>query len=284
MFRSAQGQARYFAAYDAALALWPVPVESFEAPTRFGRTHVHASGPLDAPPLVLLPGQAISSTMWYPNIAALNRAFRVYAPDIPGDMGKSISTRPFKQPADFAEWLTDLWDALQLAQAHLVGLSYGGFAALRLALAAPARVQRLVLLSPAGVLPLRPAYFLRMASVMLPAFVLSAQAKQKLFLGAYSPLAVPVLAQMMTPTDFRYRLYLPPVLTDAELAGINMPTLLLMGAQDVAYNPAAMLQRATRLIPHLETAVIPGAGHALNLDQPEQVNARLLAFLQPAEG
>ena len=282
MFRTAQGQARYFAAYDAALALWPVPLESFDTLTRFGRTHVHACGPPDAPPLVLLPGAAISSTMWYPNIAALSRANRVYAPDIPGDMGKSVSTRPFKQPAELADWLTDVFDALHLAQVDLAGLSYGGFAALRLAVAAPARVRRLVLLSPVGVLPLRPAYFLRMATAMLPTVVLSAEARQKVFLGAYSPLTTPVLAQMMTPTDFRYSLYLPPVLTDAELASLSVPTLLLMGAQDVAFNPAAMLRRVTPRIRQLETALIPAAGHALNLDQPEVVSARILAFLQPA--
>jgi len=64
------------------------------------------------------------------------------------------------------------------------------------------------------------------------------------------------------------------------LASLSVPTLLLMGAQDVAYNPAAMLQRVTPRIPRLETAVIPDAGHALNLDQPNMVNARLLAFIQ----
>jgi pimeloyl-ACP methyl ester carboxylesterase len=113
--------------------------------------------------------------------------------------------------------------------------------------------------------------------------MLSAQAKQKVFLGAYSPLAVPVLAQMMTTTDFRYSMYLPPVVTDAELRSLSVPTLLLIGAQDVAYQPPAMLARITGLIPQLETAVIPDAGHALNFDQPERVNERILAFLQPAQ-
>jgi len=155
MFRTAAGQARYFAAYDATLALWPVPVISIDAPTRFGRTHVHVCGAPDAPPLLLLPGQAVSSTMWYPNIAALSRDFRVYVPDIVGDMGKSVSTRPMKQPGDFADWLTDLLDELRLENAHVAGLSYGGFIALRLALAAPARVRKLVLMSPVGLLPIR---------------------------------------------------------------------------------------------------------------------------------
>src|SRR6185436_17933131 len=93
MFRTAAGQARYFEAYDATLALWPVPVESSDVPTRVGRTYVHIYGVAGAPPLLLLPGQAVSSTMWYPNIAALSRPFRVYAPDILGDMGKSVSSR-----------------------------------------------------------------------------------------------------------------------------------------------------------------------------------------------
>ena len=92
MFKTSEGQARYFAAYDATLALWPVSVESFDVPTRFGSTHVHTCGPQDAPPLLLLPGQAVSSTMWYPNIGALSHAYRVYAPDIIGDMGKSVRT------------------------------------------------------------------------------------------------------------------------------------------------------------------------------------------------
>ncbi len=49
MFKTPEGQARYFAAYDATLALWPVPVTSLEVPTRHGITHVNACGPEDAP-------------------------------------------------------------------------------------------------------------------------------------------------------------------------------------------------------------------------------------------
>ena len=63
MFKTPAGQARYFAAYDATLALWSVPVEALDLPTRFGPTHINACGPTDAPPLLLLPGQAISSTI-----------------------------------------------------------------------------------------------------------------------------------------------------------------------------------------------------------------------------
>jgi hypothetical protein len=38
-FRSAKGEAQYVAAYDASMGLWPVPYESLDVTTRYGRTH-----------------------------------------------------------------------------------------------------------------------------------------------------------------------------------------------------------------------------------------------------
>lgn len=280
MFRTAEGQARYFAAYDRTLALWPVAVESFDVPTCFGSTHVHACGPQDAPPLVLLPGQAISSTMWYPNIGALSQAYRVYVLDIVGDMGKSVSTRKIEKPTDLVEWLKDVLDALHLDQTHVAGLSYGGAIALWLAITAPERVRKLVLMAPASLLALRRRYFLRMAAIFLPDFVLSRASKQKLLLGTYSSTAVPAMEQMLTTTDFRYSMYLPPVCTEQELQRISAPTLLLVGDHEVIYNPQAALKRASAFISDFEAVLIPGAGHALNFDRPELVNTRILEFLK----
>ena len=55
--------------------------------------------------------------------------------------------------------------------------------------------------------------------------------------------------------------------------------LLLLGDHEVIYNADVALKRALKLIPHIETTVIPGAGYAMNFDQPEMVNKHILAFL-----
>jgi len=280
MFKTPEGQARYFAAYDATLALWPVPVESFDVTTRFGPTHVHVCGPQDAPPLVLIAGQAVSSTMWYANVEGLSREYRVCVPDIIGDMGKSVRTRPFTQPTDFADWMNDLFDGLQIEAAHVAGLSYGGFIALRLALSTSTRVKKLILMAPASLLSLRPVFFVRMMGMMLPGFMLSAKAKQKLLLGVDSPHVAPVIKQMMTKNDFQYNMYLPPTFTDDQLKQVSVPTLLLFGEHEVIYDYKAALARAKKLIPNIEMDIIPGAGHASPLDQPELVNACILDFLK----
>ena len=280
MFRTSEGQARYFAAYDATMALWPVEVQSFDVPTSFGSTHIHTCGPENMPPLFLIPGQAISSTMWYPNIGTLSQHHRVYTLDILGDMGKSVQTRPYAQPTDFADWLSEVFDELHLEKAHVAGLSYGGFIAAQLALSKPDRVNKLVLMSPASLLSLRVSLFLRMTVMFLPGFILSLDNKLQLLLGVNSPLLKPAFKQVLTPTDYRYRIYLPPTFKDEQLRQLRVPTLLLMGDKEVIYNYKAAFARAKKLIPNIETAIIPGAGHALNFDQPEMVNQHILAFIQ----
>src|SRR3954467_6825909 len=81
-FRTPAGATRYLAAYDAAMKSWPVSYEEIDIPGRFGTTHVIASGPEAAPPIVLLHGYMATATMWSSNIAALSKEHRVYAVDV----------------------------------------------------------------------------------------------------------------------------------------------------------------------------------------------------------
>ena len=76
-FKTPEGEATFLAAYEAVMKFWPVPYEEIEIPTRFGMTHIITSGPKQAPPLVLLHGMAMTSTMWSPNIADFSREYRL---------------------------------------------------------------------------------------------------------------------------------------------------------------------------------------------------------------
>ena len=74
---------------------------------------------------------------------------------------------------------------------------------------------------------------------------------------------------------------MPSTFSDEELRQIRQPVLLLTGDQD-RLNPPKALERARQTIPHLEAEIIPQAGHFLSMEQPEDVDARILKFL--AEG
>jgi pimeloyl-ACP methyl ester carboxylesterase len=86
---------------------------------------------------------------------------------------------------------------------------------------------------------------------------------------------------MLTPTDFRYTMVLPRVLTDDELRQVRAPALVLLGEREVVYDPRAAAKRAATLIPNVKVIAIPGAGHAVNMDQPDLVNQHILEYLRP---
>ena len=168
-FKTREGEARFLAAYDNEMKLWPVPYEQVDVRSRFGTTHVVICGAKTAPPLVLLHGYMATLTMWWPNIAAFSKDYRVYAVDVMGQPSKSRPGEPIVNVADFVSWLTATLDGLHLGRVFLVGMSFGGWLALNYAVAAPQRVRKLVLLSPGGVLPMVRQFTVRgMLMVWLP--------------------------------------------------------------------------------------------------------------------
>lgn len=289
-FKSSQGEAEYMTAYAASLRHWPVPFESMDIPSRFGCTHLVACGPQDAPALVLLHGFFASLTMWALNIADLSREYRVYAVDVMGQPGKSIPDQPIRSRGDFVEWLSSLLDALKIERALLAGMSYGGWVALNYALGAPERVEKAVLLSPAGsFLPVVSQFMQRaMAMMFFPRRFLVEG-----FMGwlTYKPnLNDPTIRviydQIVTQMYLGVRYFrsqpgvMPIAFPEAELRALQVPTLLLIGQQEVVYNPVAALECARALVPYLESDLIPGASHDLTFSLHDQVDARILEFLE----
>ena len=224
-FKTPEGEAAFLAAYDAAMKLWRVPFEEMDIPTPFGMTHVVVSGPKDAPPLVLLHGYWATSTMWAPNIADFSKDYRVYAVDVMGQPSKSIPAEPIRDAADYSAWLTATLDALHLDSVCFVGMSFGGWLALNSAVAAPARLRKLVLLSPGGFLPMVRQFSLRgMLMVIVPArFTVNSFMR---WLGITATNAWPVLELMyhglkhfrVPPETARV---MPTVFSDEELDDIR---------------------------------------------------------------
>lgn len=285
-FRSPEAAQNYLASYAATLALWTVPHEELEVETRFGMTHINAAGSSALPPLVLIHGAQTSSTAWYANVAALSQHFRVYAPDVIDQSGKSVPTRKLLNRQDCADWLCDVLDALKIEKANLVGHSHGGWQVLNLAILAPQRVEKLILLSPVGITRLRAEIFLK----FLPAFIIPTQA---VFYRAFQWATVTKL-DMKHPnlvidqiraggTTYKPRELSFGVITlfeDAELRQLDKPCLLLVGDKEQIFNAQKMLERAKQFISKIETELISNAAHLLPIDQADIVNKRMLMFLK----
>ena len=60
-----------------------------------------------------------------------------------------------------------------------------------------------------------------------------------------------------------------------------MSTLVLIGKNEVIYDPQKALKRTRNQFPNIRTKLIPEAGHLLNVDQPEILNDLLQEFSFP---
>jgi len=276
VFRDAASKARYLAACDAALAQWPVPYSEQDIPTRLGLAHVNVSGPPDGAPLVLLPGNLECAVMWQHNIAALSASHRVYAVDVIGDVGKSQAYRLPASREDHMDWLVDLVDALQIATFDLMGASYGGYLVASLALRLPERVQRLILLCPG--LPLaRPTLHWMIRG--MPMILAPSRCTATWFLEGASASKVKPKTFVAGIAGVRSTMVLRPSIDAEELKGLIMPVLLLVGEREIMYPAKQAVARARQLIPHLQAAIIPNAGHFLASDRPKEVNQIVCRFL-----
>ena len=150
-FKSEEGKKEVLKYYDSFLEHWPAGNEKFYVNTRYGSTFIIASGQKEAPPLLLLHGSAMNSAMWMGDVPVYAKSHRVYAIDIPGEPGRSDERQlPFYGP-NFAEWLADVYDALGIMKASITGISLGAWLAAKFAIEYPDKLDKLVLLCPAGI-------------------------------------------------------------------------------------------------------------------------------------
>ena len=249
------------------LGYWPVPYEPLDVSTKLGITHINVCGQQDGPPLLLLHGFNVSSTMWSPIVGPLSRRFRIYAIDIIGDIGLSIIDQSIYSVDTFMLWLNDLLDALGLEKARLVGMSFGGWLAANFALYAPQRVDKMALLAPGGtLLSLNPRFLGKIMPVALFAnryvthrFFKWASLHQQINDPAYHQQFNAMIDQ--AAIGERYFRHLIRVIvskmSDTQLRHIATPTLVLIGEQEVIYDPVKAINRAKWLIPNLQAELLP---------------------------
>ena len=264
--------------YEAALQQWSPTVESLTIATRVGSTHILATGPSAAPPLLLFHGLGDNALLWRPLFAGLRERYRLYAPDIPGQPGRSASVRLSYGGATCGEWLQNVINALAIVSVDLIGLSLGGFLALRLGALAPLRVGRILLLSPAGMAPVRFSTMLR----LLPVGLFPSRASCRWFMQRHG---ATVTDQALEWAYLMSRHYIPAppplLLPPDELQRVTAPVSILVGQHDLFFSAEAMLRRARHYLPDLAaTKILPGAGHNLVREKPDIVQAFALSTLE----
>lgn len=262
-----------------------------------------SQGPVDRALLVIHGGPDWDHSYLREPLDRLAGRHRLILPDLRGCGRSTRGLADGRYTPDAATGdLAVLLDALGIADADVLGFSYGGLLAQRLALAAPHRVRKLVVAS-SSVLPVLPGAFdgwaerdrrtaaarrawsdptLSGPELTRAAAIAQAPAdlwRQDAMAGYLARLQrVRFSAEWLRPWRAGT---LPPAHHDhaaRRLAALGTPMLLLHGRQDMTF-PAALAQQAAALIPAARAVILSGAGHMTHVDQPEQWIAALGAFL-----
>lgn len=238
-------------------------------------------------PLVLLHGAVSDARVWRAQIAALSDEFEVIAWDAPGAGRSSDPAEPFGM-ADWADSLRHLLAHLGTGPAHVVGLSWGGSLALEFYRRHSGGVASLVLadtyagwkgsLPPAACqerleMALRTSRMApsELAAHWLPGLVSDstpADVREELaaVVADSHPAGLRLMAHAMADSDLR-----------DVLPRIDVPTLLLWGERDQR-SPLGIAEAMLDAIPGATLAVLPGAGHDSNIEDPAGFNHQVREF------
>jgi 4,5:9,10-diseco-3-hydroxy-5,9,17-trioxoandrosta-1(10),2-diene-4-oate hydrolase len=257
------------------------------------------------PPLVFIHGLSGSWQNWLEQLPVFAREHRVIAFDLPGFGASDISAQKISI-SGYGRFVNALLDELGVGSAAVVGNSMGGFIGIELAIRFPERVERLVLVSAAGlsieylrieralallgVVENRLAAYTGWLASRSDALARRPRARQLIFgIVATHPerLPGPLVAEQVRGSGKPGFVPALDALTDYpirdRLGEIACPTLIVWGAEDKLV-PARDADEFARLIPNSRKVVWPDTGHVAMLERPAAFNALLDAFLTEEPG
>lgn len=256
----------------------------------------------EGPPIVFVHGLSGSWPNWLEQLPVLARGHRVIALDLPG-FGHSPMPREQITISGYARTLDGLLGALGVDAATLVGNSMGGFISAELAIAYPQRVERLVLVSAAGIGTyqrpdvMRAVPWLTRAERIVAAYtawlasksdaVVRRRGLRNATLGLVvrhpgrlpGPLAAEQLRGAGKPGFLQALQGIMEYPIEERLPEIACPTLIVWGSEDrvISRRDADVFER---LIPGSRKVMFEDTGHMAMLERPAAFNELLERFVE----
>jgi len=292
IFKTEEGMRAVHESYDRLVASWGVETEKRDLDTSYGKTHAILAGDPALPSLLLFHGVGDNSAlMWMYNAKGLSRYYRLIAIDTMGGAGKSRPDARYGRGFDLSRWLGDVLAALDIRKTYAAGVSYGCSLVQLLLTSFPDKIERIVGLAGSVAADNSRSSKLRQMANMMKLFMPEGlfptrKNAMKIARKMTGRNADALLGNEEVSNHFwllmkHYRMQAQMVhrrttLEAEEITAMRGKALFLVGDRDLLTN-APSFQQAMET--HgLRFRIFPGAGHALNAEMPDEVNAEIVKF------
>ena len=215
--------------------------------------------------MVFLHGWGVSSKIFEPLFQGLKSDYLIYAPDLPGFGGEPIEKA--MNLKDYAEWVYEFLKNKNIENPVIVGHSFGGAVAARLALLHPERVSKLVLAGAAAIRRPGPkTKFIRKLSGILSPFVPDKWRRILIKILKLEKSDYAQIENLLLKETFKTVISedLTPLLNS-----LSAPTLVIWGEKDEE-TPLEEGRLIAGSIPNARLEIIKSAGHFMFLEKPEE--------------
>jgi 3-oxoadipate enol-lactonase len=237
-------------------------------------------------PLLFIHGLGDSTQTWEKQVSFFSKSYEVVTFDVRGHGQSDKTAGPYSIDL-FAGDTASLIRALQIAPCHVVGLSLGGMIAFQLAVSDPGLLRTMTIVNSGPAMILRT--FKQRFEIYRRLFLIRALGMRtmgnfissRLFPKQEQTELRRLVADRIAQNDKRAYLDSTRALVGwsvaEHLGAISCPTLVISGDQD--YTPVALKEAYVAKMPQAELVVIKDSRHVTHMDQPEEFNKVLLAFL-----
>ncbi len=250
--------------------------------------------------MLLLHGANIGWAQWYQNIAELAKHFTVYALDMPGAGSSTKVNFAHINFADYVKTVDAFITANKLTTIDIVGSSFGGWVALKLAIENKPYINKVVLTNPLGFtsyMPrqFRPIAFTPLAKVVSKTVLRPSRNNKMLekfmrdvFYDKNQPLSAEFVDYFYELSKTSHNLLFISRLSRGirselflkdELSKIKKPVLVIWGQEDPLM-PFPTVEESIKLVPGVTLKLLPKTGHMPPVESPELFNKLTIDFLQ----
>lgn len=255
LYKNSEAKKKIFALYDEKLNALGIDYEEIDVKTSFGKTRVIKTGNEKGKIVILFHGINAGAPVTLEAVKELSDKYLFYAIDTIGQTTKSAENKIDIKGADYAIWADEVLEQLSIRKANFIGVSYGAYILQKLMIYKPQRLEKCILIVPAGLVNGTFASSMKRLTFPLLKFKITRKDKDlQSFIEAFVPeddnFMFHFQKALLLGVKIDYRR--PSLLKENDLSHFTNPVYIMTADNDVFFPGDAAIKRAKAIFRNLK--------------------------------